>query len=67
MKFTSEEKVILDLAKFMRSYNILRPHFSIVFTNGCFDVLHPGHISLLEFSKTLKTKKTYTSYSWNKF
>lgn len=23
----------------------------IVFTNGCFDLLHPGHVSLLEFAK----------------
>ena len=25
----------------------------IVFTNGCFDILHPGHIKLLEDAKTL--------------
>lgn len=25
----------------------------IVFTNGCFDILHPGHISLLQRAKTL--------------
>jgi D-beta-D-heptose 7-phosphate kinase/D-beta-D-heptose 1-phosphate adenosyltransferase len=24
---------------------------SIVFTNGCFDVLHPGHLNLLQFAK----------------
>ena len=24
---------------------------SVVFTNGCFDLLHPGHIKLLKFSK----------------
>ena len=24
----------------------------IVFTNGCFDLLHPGHLSLLEFAST---------------
>jgi D-beta-D-heptose 7-phosphate kinase/D-beta-D-heptose 1-phosphate adenosyltransferase len=24
---------------------------TIVFTNGCFDVLHPGHLSLLQFAK----------------
>jgi D-beta-D-heptose 7-phosphate kinase/D-beta-D-heptose 1-phosphate adenosyltransferase len=25
----------------------------LVFTNGCFDILHAGHIRLLEFAKTL--------------
>jgi D-beta-D-heptose 7-phosphate kinase/D-beta-D-heptose 1-phosphate adenosyltransferase len=25
----------------------------IVFTNGCFDLLHPGHLSLLNFAKSL--------------
>ena len=28
----------------------------IVFTNGCFDLLHPGHIDLLERAKSLGTK-----------
>ncbi len=28
----------------------------IVFTNGCFDLLHPGHIDLLERAKKLGTK-----------
>ncbi len=28
----------------------------IVFTNGCFDILHPGHIDLLARAKTLGTK-----------
>jgi D-beta-D-heptose 7-phosphate kinase/D-beta-D-heptose 1-phosphate adenosyltransferase len=26
---------------------------AIVFTNGCFDILHPGHLSLLEQAKAL--------------
>ena len=25
----------------------------IVFTNGCFDLLHPGHLSLLNYAKSL--------------
>lgn len=28
----------------------------IVFTNGCFDILHPGHLDYLERSKGLGTK-----------
>lgn len=28
----------------------------IVFTNGCFDIIHPGHIELLERAKKLGTK-----------
>ena len=27
----------------------------IIFTNGCFDILHPGHIKLLEYCKSLGT------------
>ncbi|MGC2239022.1 MAG: D-glycero-beta-D-manno-heptose 1-phosphate adenylyltransferase [Pyrinomonadaceae bacterium] len=29
---------------------------TIVFTNGCFDIIHPGHIDLLERAKKLGTK-----------
>jgi D-sedoheptulose 7-phosphate isomerase len=29
---------------------------TIVFTNGCFDILHPGHIDLLERARQLGTK-----------
>jgi D-beta-D-heptose 7-phosphate kinase/D-beta-D-heptose 1-phosphate adenosyltransferase len=25
--------------------------FSVGFTNGCFDILHPGHVSLLAFAR----------------
>lgn len=41
-----------DLAKEIKRQSILtqRP---IVFTNGCFDLLHPGHLSTLNFSADL--------------
>src|SRR5689334_13438952 len=28
----------------------------IVFTNGCFDIIHPGHIDLLEKARSLGTR-----------
>jgi len=28
----------------------------VIFTNGCFDIIHIGHIRLLEFAKTLGSK-----------
>src|SRR5215203_451733 len=28
----------------------------IVFTNGCFDILHPGHVNMLERAKKLGSK-----------
>jgi D-beta-D-heptose 7-phosphate kinase/D-beta-D-heptose 1-phosphate adenosyltransferase len=32
------------------------PKYNVVFTNGCFDILHPGHIHLLKESKKLGRK-----------
>src|SRR3982750_4268274 len=28
-------------------------HKTVVFTNGCYDILHPGHVRLLEAARSL--------------
>ena len=33
-----------------------RRNETIVLTNGCFDILHPGHIDILEYAKSLGDK-----------
>ncbi len=43
-KIVAEEKVAALAA--------LLPAFRSVFTNGCFDLLHPGHVSLLRWSRS---------------
>lgn len=45
----SSAKVLTRSAGKLLSRVLRRP---MVFTNGCFDVLHPGHISLLEFARS---------------
>jgi D-beta-D-heptose 7-phosphate kinase/D-beta-D-heptose 1-phosphate adenosyltransferase len=36
--------------------NLIERDFSLSFTNGCFDILHPGHIKMLEFAKSKADK-----------
>lgn len=31
----------------------MKSHPKVIFVNGCFDVLHPGHISLFQYAKSL--------------
>src|SRR5204863_9765180 len=37
-------------------YNLASRMEKVVFTNGCFDILHPGHIDLLTRARRLGTK-----------
>lgn len=48
MKIIENEKL-----QFFRDKN----ECNIIFTNGCFDILHIGHIRLLEYCNSLKSKK----------
>lgn len=44
-------KSVSNLAKDWQSQNL-----KIVFTNGCFDIIHPGHIDYLEKARSLGDK-----------
>ncbi len=46
-------KKIVTLSEIMALLPSLRKNKKIVFTNGCFDILHVGHITLLQKSKAL--------------
>lgn len=48
MVFTS--KIFDNLDKFLAKKNISR-EIKTVFTNGCFDILHPGHLTYLYEAK----------------
>ena len=56
-KFTIED--IKEYNKIIYSYqtdiiqNISKIHKNIVFTNGCFDIVHIGHLKLLNYCKTI--------------
>ncbi|MGE4265084.1 MAG: adenylyltransferase/cytidyltransferase family protein [Desulfovibrio sp.] len=38
---------ILTLAEFLAKKAAFPPGYRLVFTNGCYDILHPGHVDLL--------------------
>lgn len=51
--YTTQEK-ILDWASLKRRLQAWRVRNEcVVFTNGCFDLLHPGHIDYLEKARSL--------------
>ena len=45
--FYTREELVLQRAEWKRTGK------TVVFTNGCYDILHPGHIRLLERSRSL--------------
>jgi len=54
LHLSSSEENIISLKKFIKILNDLRKSKNkIVFTNGCFDILHVGHVKYLEKAKKL--------------
>ncbi len=52
--FSADEKVIQDVFQLaLRAESYRRAGRRIVFTNGCFDILHRGHIAYLNRAKAL--------------
>lgn len=49
---TASSKIV-PLDVLLERLEPLRGHWRIVFTNGCFDLLHPGHVDLLERARAL--------------
>jgi rfaE bifunctional protein nucleotidyltransferase chain/domain len=44
---------ILSLDAFLAVRRALPAEYRLVFTNGCYDILHPGHVDLLERARAL--------------
>jgi len=45
--------MIVELEKLVKILDLLRGKKKIVFTNGCFDIIHAGHVDYLEKAKSL--------------
>ena len=50
---TLENPKILTLDDFVAVKHALPRQFKLVFTNGCYDILHPGHVDLLQRARKL--------------
>jgi rfaE bifunctional protein nucleotidyltransferase chain/domain len=55
MEMITESKIksMKDFKKFIAKEKDIRSDVPIIFTNGCFDLLHVGHIKLIEYAKSL--------------
>jgi D-beta-D-heptose 7-phosphate kinase/D-beta-D-heptose 1-phosphate adenosyltransferase len=54
MIYTAANKILTDPHHILKTVNRLRfKGKKIVFTNGCFDILHKGHVEYLEAAKNL--------------
>ncbi|MFW6314837.1 MAG: adenylyltransferase/cytidyltransferase family protein, partial [Desulfohalobiaceae bacterium] len=50
------ENKIMDLQDFLQARSCLLQGQKLVFTNGCFDLLHPGHVDLLQKARAYGSK-----------
>lgn len=44
---------LMSIRTFLKRKAELNPGHKLVFTNGCFDILHPGHVDLLTRARAL--------------
>lgn len=44
---------LVSIRTYLKRKSEFMPGHKVVFTNGCFDVLHPGHVDLLQRAKAL--------------
>lgn len=52
MALPANEK-LMSIRTFLKRKTDFMPGHTIVFTNGCFDILHPGHVDLLTRARAL--------------
>ncbi|WP_147818971.1 D-glycero-beta-D-manno-heptose 1-phosphate adenylyltransferase [Salidesulfovibrio onnuriiensis] len=48
-----ENKKLLTIAEFQERRKSFPEGYRLVFTNGCYDILHPGHVDLLARARAL--------------